>query len=110
MGWVSILAGAICSLLLMDRVSGLGANWGTQSSHPLPPATVVQMLKENGFQKVKLFDAEEGTMSALRKSGLEVMVGIPNDMLAVLATSMNAANSWVSTNVSAYINDGVNIR
>ncbi|KAG6511765.1 hypothetical protein ZIOFF_029842 [Zingiber officinale] len=94
----------------MDRVSGIGANWGTQTSHPLPPDTVVQMLKENGFQKVKLFDAEEGTMNALRKSGLEVMVGIPNDMLAVLATSMNAANTWVSTNLSAYINDGVHIR
>ncbi|KAG6516090.1 glucan endo-1,3-beta-glucosidase 6-like [Zingiber officinale] len=111
MGWVSIVAGVICSLLiLIDRVSGIGANWGTQTSHPLPPDTVVQMLKENGFQKVKLFDAEEGTMNALRKSGLEVMVGIPNDMLAVLATSMNAANTWVSTNLSAYINDGVHIR
>lgn len=94
----------------MVSVSGIGANWGTQTSHPLPPTTVVQMLKENGFQKVKLFDAEEGTMSALKKSGLEVMLGIPNDMLAMLATSMKAANNWVSKNVSAYINDGVNIR
>ncbi|RWW33720.1 hypothetical protein BHE74_00040936 [Ensete ventricosum] len=75
----------------------------------MPPSTVVQMLKNNGFQKVKLFDADEGTLNALKKSGLEVMVGIPNDMLAVLATSFKAAQNWVSKNVSEYIDDGVNI-
>ncbi|CAL9106684.1 unnamed protein product [Musa acuminata var. zebrina] len=110
MGWISLAFGVLSWICLLVSVGGIGANWGTQASHPLSPTTVVQMLKENGFQKVKLFDAEEGTMSALRKSGLEVMVGIPNDMLAMLATSMKAANNWVSNNVSAYINDGVNIR
>ncbi|XP_066329329.1 glucan endo-1,3-beta-glucosidase 6-like [Miscanthus floridulus] len=91
-------------------VGAIGANWGTQASHPLPPETVVRMLKDNGFQKVKLFDAEEGTMNALKKSGLEVMVGIPNDMLSTMATSMKAAEKWVDTNVSSYLNDGVSIR
>lgn len=91
-------------------VGAIGANWGTQASHPLPPDTVVQMLKDNGFKKAKLFDAEEGTMNALKKSGLEVMVGIPNDMLLTMATSMKAAEKWVDTNVSSYLNDGVSIR
>lgn len=94
----------------MVVVSGIGANWGTQTSHPLPPAVVVQLLKDNGFQKVKLFDAAEGAMDALKKSGLEVMVGIPNDMLASLSSSVKNAEQWVSKNVSSYINDGVNIR
>jgi glucan endo-1,3-beta-glucosidase 5/6 len=99
-----------CISLLSIHVNGIGANWGTQTSHPLPPDTVVQLLKENGFSKVKIFDAEEGTMNALKKSGLEVMVGIPNDMLRALATSVKFAENWVSKNVSAFINDGVNIR
>ncbi|KAJ4752104.1 hypothetical protein LUZ62_086509 [Rhynchospora pubera] len=99
-----------CISLLSVRVNGIGANWGTQTSHPLLPDTVVQMLKENGFSKVKLFDAEDGTMNALKKSGFEVMVGLPNDMLRTLATSVKAAENWVSKNVSAYVNDGVNIR
>ncbi|RLN07225.1 glucan endo-1,3-beta-glucosidase 6 [Panicum miliaceum] len=91
-------------------IDAIGANWGTQTSHPLPPDTVVRMLKDNGFQKVKLFDAEDATMNALKKSGLEVMVGIPNDMLLTMATSMESAEKWVDTNVSSYLNDGVNIR
>lgn len=96
---------------MVCAVSGLGANWGTQASHPLPPETVVNLLRDNGFQKVKLFDADYGTLKALGKSGVEVMVGIPNDMLASLAGSMKAAEKWVSKNVSTHIsNNNVNIR
>ncbi|KAG1364543.1 glucan endo-1,3-beta-glucosidase 6-like [Cocos nucifera] len=107
--WVSPVLGVICWLCLVVSVSGIGANWGMQTSHPLPPSVVVRMLRENGFQKVKLFDADEETMNALKKSGLEVMVGIPNDMLAMLATSVKAAEQWVNANVSDYINGGVKI-
>lgn len=97
----------LCSL---ESVNGIGANWGTQSSHPLPPDTVVKMLADNGIQKVKLFDADYGALKALGKSGIEVMVGIPNDMLSTMATSMKAAERWVSKNVSDHINNNVNIR
>ncbi|KAM7480901.1 hypothetical protein LguiB_005484 [Lonicera macranthoides] len=36
---------------LVSSVGGIGANWGTQASHPLPPETVVRLLRENGIQK-----------------------------------------------------------
>ncbi|XP_076931988.1 glucan endo-1,3-beta-glucosidase 6-like [Bidens hawaiensis] len=97
-------------LCLVESVGGIGANWGTQSSHPLPPETVVRLLTDNGIQKVKLFDADYGTLRALGKSGIEVMVGIPNDMLATMAASMKAAEKWVSKNVSDHVNNfNVNI-
>ncbi|KAL6184915.1 hypothetical protein ACLB2K_041050 [Fragaria x ananassa] len=92
-------------------VSGIGANWGTQASHPLPPDSVVSLLRQNGIQKVKLFDADYDTLTTLGKSGIEVMVGIPNDMLASLASSVKAAEKWVSKNVSAHISsNNVKIR
>ena len=96
--------------LVVGSVSGIGANWGTQTSHPLSPSIVVRMLKDNGIQKVKLFDAEDATLSALKKTNIEVMVGIPNELLQSLATSMKAAENWVAKNVSGYVSDGVNIR
>ncbi|VAI43499.1 unnamed protein product [Triticum turgidum subsp. durum] len=46
----------------------------------------------------------------LRKSGLEVMVGIPNELLAIMASSMKAADKWVEKNVSNYLNKGCNVR
>lgn len=72
---------------------------------------MVRMLIDNGIQKVKLFDAEYDTLRALGKSRIEVMVGIPNEMLATLASSLKAAEKWVSKNVSTHIStDNVNIR
>ncbi|PKA62542.1 Glucan endo-1,3-beta-glucosidase 6 [Apostasia shenzhenica] len=105
----SRIIGLFSLIFGVGYVSGIGVNWGTQTSHPLSPSIVVQMLKDNGIQKVKLFGAEEGPLNALKNTGIQVMVGIQDDMLPSLATDMKAAETWVSKNVSSYINDGVNI-
>lgn len=98
-------------LLKVVLVSGIGVNWGTQSTHTLSPSKVVKMLKDNGIQKVKLFDADPGILDALKKSGIQVMVGIPNDMLYTLANNVEAAEKWVSKNVSKHVSSGgVDIR
>ncbi|KAJ3697139.1 hypothetical protein LUZ61_000844 [Rhynchospora tenuis] len=92
-------------------VEGIGCNWGTRATHPLPPDVTVRLMKDNGFGKVKLFEAEPWVMQALGRSGLEVMLGIPNEFLAPLAASVQAAENWVMQNVSNYISKhGVDIR
>lgn len=92
-------------------VNGLACNWGLQASHPLPPDIVVKLMKDNGFNKVKLFEADPSAMEALGKSGIQVMVGIPNDMLAGIASSVTVAERWVEQNVSRYLsNRGVDIK
>ncbi|KAK8598011.1 hypothetical protein V6N13_095403 [Hibiscus sabdariffa] len=115
MGWVLVQdrvnVGFVCLVMMVWGVSGIGVNWGTQSTHPLPPDTIVRLLRENGFQRVKLFDAEYDTLRALGRTGIEVMVGIPNDMLATVGGSMKAAEKWVAKNVTQHINsNNVNIR
>lgn len=91
--------------LILPQIEGLGMNWGTMATHPLPPKIVVQVLKDNGIKRVKLFDADPSTMSALAGSGIEVMVAIPNNMLAAM-NDYNAAKKWVDRNVSRYNFDG----
>ncbi|CAN6988425.1 unnamed protein product [Brassica oleracea var. botrytis] len=49
----------------VHKVEGIGVNWGSQASHPLPPATVVRLLRVNGIQKVKLFEADSAILRAL---------------------------------------------
>jgi hypothetical protein len=91
--------------------AGLACNWGTRSTHPLPPNIVVKLLKDNGFSKVKLFEADPGALKALGKSGIQVMLGIPNEFLAPLASSVGVAENWVTQNVSSYISKyGADIR
>ncbi|CAN6541336.1 unnamed protein product [Malus baccata var. baccata] len=95
----------------VQGAGGLACNWGTRSTHQLPPSIVVKLLKDNGFSKVKLFEADVGALQALGRSGIQVMVGIPNEFLAPLASSVTVAEKWVSQNVSSYISkNGVDIR
>ncbi|KAF3772907.1 Glucan endo-1-3-beta-glucosidase 5 [Nymphaea thermarum] len=90
---------------------GVGVNWGTQATHLLPPKIVVQLLKDNGIKKVKLFEADPEAMKALGNSGIQVMLGVPNDFLAALAGSVRVAENWVVNNVSHYVSKyGVDVR
>ncbi|TXG61752.1 hypothetical protein EZV62_013115 [Acer yangbiense] len=92
-------------------VEGLGFNWGLQATHPLNPNIVVKLMKDNGFNKVKLFEADPGALEALGRSGIQVMIGIPNELLAPIASSVSVASSWVEQNVSKYIStNGVDIK
>ncbi|KAK4432214.1 Glucan endo-1,3-beta-glucosidase 8 [Sesamum alatum] len=80
------------------------------ATHKLPPKVVVQMLTDNGIKKVKLFDADQSTMSALAGTDIEVMLAIPNDQLSAMG-SYDRAKEWVKRNVTRYnFNGGVNIK
>ncbi|XP_026456409.1 glucan endo-1,3-beta-glucosidase 8-like [Papaver somniferum] len=96
---------------MVMNVTSIGVNWGTMATHQLPPETVVEMLIDNGFKKVKLFEAEEKIMRALVGKDLEVMVAIPNHMLDLISRNSKAAAAWVEKNVTIYSFDGgVNIK
>ncbi|GMN33409.1 hypothetical protein TIFTF001_004142 [Ficus carica] len=103
---------AVVIMVLANHAQGLGVNWGTMASHPLHPSIVVKLLKDNGIKKVKLFDADDWTVSSLAGSGIEVMVAIPNDQLNKFANSYNHAKDWVKENVTKHLRDngGVDIR
>ncbi|XP_019092289.1 PREDICTED: glucan endo-1,3-beta-glucosidase 8-like, partial [Camelina sativa] len=94
-----------------SNTSSVGVNWGTMASHQLPPENVVKMLQDNGFTKLKLFEADQNILDALIGSDIEVMIGIPNRFLKEMAQDTAVANSWVEENVTAYsYNGGVNIK
>lgn len=108
--WSFVIIYALFFVVTRPVVEGIGVNWGTMASHKLPPKVVVQMLKDNGIQKVKLFDSEFSTMSALAGSGIEVMVAIPNDQLSAM-NSYDRAKQWVRRNITRFNFDGgVNIK
>ncbi|XP_057516468.1 glucan endo-1,3-beta-glucosidase 5 [Amaranthus tricolor] len=108
---ISMMGLTITLLMMGVEGNSIGANWGTQATHPLEGEIVVKMLKDNGIQKVKLFEADVNALKALSKSGIEVMIGIPNDLLGLLSTNVKAAENWVAKNLSSYVSShGVNVR
>lgn len=114
--WTVMLLVTFMAIFASSRIANaetlgtIGVNWGIQMTHPIPPKIVVDMLKANGIKKVKLFDADDWTLSALVGSNIEVMVGIPNDMLDRIS-KYSHAKDWVKNNVTQYVKDGgVNIK
>ncbi|KAJ4963993.1 hypothetical protein NE237_023932 [Protea cynaroides] len=81
-------------------------------AQPLYPPSVVQMLKDNGIKKVKLFDADSWVVNSLAGSGIEVMVAVPNNELYRFSDNYKNAKDWVKDNVTSHLKDngGVDIR
>ncbi|KAK1395428.1 Glucan endo-1,3-beta-D-glucosidase [Heracleum sosnowskyi] len=103
------IVSTIIIIVIWSKVAestGIGVNWGTISSHRLSPTTVVDLLKDNNIKKVKLFDADPGSLKALMGTGIEVLIGIPNDLLEPIASSTAASDLWVARNVSRYVGKG----
>ncbi|XP_042426792.1 glucan endo-1,3-beta-glucosidase 4-like isoform X1 [Zingiber officinale] len=92
-------------LFLFSSASGayVGINIGTQMS-TLPSAEViVSILKTQQIKHVRLFDADHQILNALANTGIEVIVGVPNDQLLRIGESRSDAADWINKNVAAYV-------
>lgn len=98
--WANLLL-----LMMANYAECIGVNWGTQAAQNLHPSMVAQMLKDNNIDKIKLFDSDHWTVKYFAGTGIEVMLGIPNDQLSKLNHYDNAKD-WVKHNVSSHLYDG----
>lgn len=100
----------VCAALLYitnhHHSDGLGVNWGTQMAQNLHPSIVVQLLKDNKIDKVNLFDSDHLTVKHFAGTGIEVMLGIPNNQLSKFADDFGHAKDWVKENVTDLLKDG----
>ncbi|XP_025800835.1 glucan endo-1,3-beta-glucosidase 4 isoform X2 [Panicum hallii] len=92
-------------MLMVFDVSGafVGITIGNDMSN-LPSATdIVAILKEKKIQHVRLIDSNHQMLTALANTGIEVMVGVPNDQLLRVGQSRSTAADWINKNVAAYV-------
>ncbi|CAN6199565.1 unnamed protein product [Urochloa humidicola] len=92
-------------MLMIFDVSGafVGITIGNDMSN-LPSATdIVAILKAKNIQHVRLIDADHQMLTALANTGIEVMVGVPNDQLLRVGQSRSTAADWINKNVAAYV-------
>ncbi|KAA8546923.1 hypothetical protein F0562_003352 [Nyssa sinensis] len=104
-----------CSMLLftanlIEGIPGLGVNWGHIASHNLEPTIVAKLLKDNGINKLKLFDSDPSIVKKFSGTGIEIMIGIQNKQLANFSESLDSAKSWVEENVTPLCKADVNIK
>ncbi|XP_033144616.1 glucan endo-1,3-beta-glucosidase 12 isoform X1 [Brassica rapa] len=80
----------------------IGVNYGRIADNLPAPEKVVELLKSQGINRVKLFDTDKTVLTALANSGIKVVVSLPNENLTAAAADQSYTDKWVQENVKKY--------
>lgn len=81
----------------------IGVNIGTDVTNMPSPTEVVALLKAQGIQHVRLYDADRAMLRTLANTGIRVIVSVPNDQILGIGQSNATAANWVARNVIAHV-------
>ncbi|KAH9299047.1 hypothetical protein KI387_030729 [Taxus chinensis] len=57
------------------------------------------MYTSHRIGKMRIYDADPGVLQAFQNTGIQVTVGVPNDKLPDIASSLDIAKQWVGENI-----------
>jgi hypothetical protein len=99
--WANAAADAAADGAEEDAIP-LGVNYGTVADNLPSPAEAVKLLQSTRIRKVKLFSVEPEILQAMAGTELEVMLGIGDDQIKPLASSLASAQSFVEAHVKPF--------
>ncbi|KAK9989922.1 hypothetical protein SO802_030161 [Lithocarpus litseifolius] len=111
--WIAFILSVIAAAQSQNEVVhaqtpiDIGVCYGMIGDNLPPPIEVIQLYKQYGISKLRLFDPNPAALEALRGSQIVVTLGIRNEDLPALAASQAAVESWFAINVQPYLNDVV---
>ncbi|XVF74741.1 hypothetical protein PTKIN_Ptkin13bG0136100 [Pterospermum kingtungense] len=86
-----------------------GINYGRIADNLPAPESVVTLLKANKINHIRIYNADHGVLQAFKGSGIEIIIGLPNEYLTEMSIGEDRAMNWVKENVQAFL-PGTRIR
>ncbi|KAL8037501.1 hypothetical protein ABFX02_11G043800 [Erythranthe guttata] len=80
-----------------------GINYGRIADNIPSPEKVVTLLKAAKIKNVRIFDADHSVLTAFKGSGLELVVGLPNEYVKEMSSNADHALTWVKDNVKSFL-------
>ena len=81
----------------------IGVCYGTNGDNLPQPPDVASMYKQNSIGKMRIFDADPTVLSAFENTGVEILVGVLNQDIQMLASSADTATQWFNTNIKPHL-------
>ncbi|XP_034688163.1 glucan endo-1,3-beta-glucosidase-like [Vitis riparia] len=106
---VVLLLGFVIMSTLTIGAQSIGVCYGTNGNNLPSASQVINLYKSNGIGSMRIYDPNSDTLQALKGSGIELILDVPNTSLQSLASDASAASTWVQNNVVNYASD-VNFR
>jgi exo-beta-1,3-glucanase (GH17 family) len=82
----------------------LGINYGRVGNNLPPPQSVLPLLEGLGIGRVRMYDADPAVLRAFARTGVELVVGVPDECLASVADPTGAAR-WLKENIVPFLPD-----
>ncbi|GKV06273.1 hypothetical protein SLEP1_g18173 [Rubroshorea leprosula] len=105
--WVLLLFfpffASIAALTVQGFTGTYGINYGRLADNIPSPDEVVTLLRGAKIRNVRIYDADHSVLKAFSGTGLEIVVGLPNENLKDISSDADQAMSWVKDNVQAFL-------
>ncbi|KAL0929016.1 hypothetical protein M5K25_000955 [Dendrobium thyrsiflorum] len=101
----SILAMGLLLGFLIAGVESIGVCYGRDGNNLPSPSEVIDLYKSNNIRGIRLYDANNDALQALRGSNIPVIIDVPNSDVSSLASDSSAATTWVQNNIQAFSQD-----
>ncbi|KAL8095337.1 glucan endo-1,3-beta-glucosidase, acidic-like [Apium graveolens] len=85
-----------------QQAQPVGICHGTFADNQPSSQDAISLVQSTGIRRLRLYGPDQNALQSLRNTGIEVVLGVPNDQLQSVASSQNNANQWVQTNVQNY--------
>ncbi|KAJ9699224.1 hypothetical protein PVL29_008030 [Vitis rotundifolia] len=102
---VVLLLGFVIMSSITIGAQSIGVCYGTNGNNLPSASQVINLYKSNGIGSMRIYDPNSDTLQALRGSGIELILDVPNTSLQSLASDASAASTWVQNNVVNYASD-----
>ncbi|WOG94244.1 hypothetical protein DCAR_0313537 [Daucus carota subsp. sativus] len=102
---LSLLSSSFLQIALAQPV---GVTYGTFADNQPSAQEAVGLVQSVGIRRIRLYGPDHNALNSLRNTGIEVVLGVPNDHLPWIASNQDNAKQWIQGNVQNYQN--VNFR